>query len=156
MIAWSADTYSPDEILWSTLFRLEGAPGGIPDDDSIIWGQANLLTWVDNTVSHGGNYPDCFKGMFVNFLMSEIILHRYGRSLLNGTISSRPAGSVSFEKHSKENRFMEFVFMVSATCHGFLKINQRHFSRRNLVTSLTIWFCSVLRRNFTLETFNTK
>ena len=72
MIAWSADTYSPDEILWSTLFRLEGAPGGIPDDDSIIWGQANLLTWVDNTVSHGGNYPDCFKGMFVIFTSENL------------------------------------------------------------------------------------
>ena len=46
---------------------MNGTPGGIPDDDSIIWGQANLLTWVDNTVSHGGNYPDCFKGMFFHF-----------------------------------------------------------------------------------------
>ena len=27
---------------------------------------ANLLTWVDNTVSHVGNYPDCFKVIFVN------------------------------------------------------------------------------------------
>ena len=53
---------------------MNGAPGGIPDDGSIIWGQANLLTWVDNTVSHGGNYPDCFKAMFVNFLIPEIVL----------------------------------------------------------------------------------
>ena len=50
LINWSADTYSPDEILRSALLRLNGTPGGKTDDYNIILDQANLLTWVHNTV----------------------------------------------------------------------------------------------------------
>ena len=65
-INWTRDTYAPEEIIWSTLIRMNGAPGGLPDDGSVVWGQASLLKWVDNTKSHGGNYPDCYKGKSVH------------------------------------------------------------------------------------------
>ncbi|KAG7277975.1 hypothetical protein CRUP_020291 [Coryphaenoides rupestris] len=35
-LAWSADTYSPDEHFWATLARLPGAPGHIPQSQGDI------------------------------------------------------------------------------------------------------------------------
>ena len=31
ILEWFKDTYSPDEMLWATLVRIEGAPGSIAE-----------------------------------------------------------------------------------------------------------------------------
>ena len=97
LINLSADAYSPDKILRLTLLRLNGTPGGKPDDDNIILDQANLLTWLHNTVLNCESYSDCFKATFVKIIQDSAI------------------GSISFEKNSKENRYMQFSIMELAT-----------------------------------------
>ena len=57
---WSSDTYSPDEMVWSTLARTDGAPGF--RNKHLKWGQNELQTitrivkWSDYD---GTVYPPC-------------------------------------------------------------------------------------------------
>ncbi|XP_041816208.1 beta-1,3-galactosyl-O-glycosyl-glycoprotein beta-1,6-N-acetylglucosaminyltransferase 4-like [Chelmon rostratus] len=47
-LAWSEDTYSPDEHFWATLVRLEGVPGGVPrsqPDITDLMSKTRLVKW---------------------------------------------------------------------------------------------------------------
>ncbi|XP_070845648.1 beta-1,3-galactosyl-O-glycosyl-glycoprotein beta-1,6-N-acetylglucosaminyltransferase 4-like [Chaetodon trifascialis] len=47
-LAWSEDTYSPDEHFWATLVRLEGVPGEVPrsqPDITDLMSKTRLVKW---------------------------------------------------------------------------------------------------------------
>ncbi|XP_051268643.1 beta-1,3-galactosyl-O-glycosyl-glycoprotein beta-1,6-N-acetylglucosaminyltransferase 4 [Dicentrarchus labrax] len=47
-LAWSEDTYSPDEHFWATLVRLEGVPGGVhrsQPDITDLMSKTRLVKW---------------------------------------------------------------------------------------------------------------
>ncbi|XP_076613527.1 beta-1,3-galactosyl-O-glycosyl-glycoprotein beta-1,6-N-acetylglucosaminyltransferase 4-like [Chaetodon auriga] len=47
-LAWSEDTYSPDEHFWATLVRLEGVPGEVPrsqPDVTDLMSKTRLVKW---------------------------------------------------------------------------------------------------------------
>ncbi|NXD76144.1 GCNT2 transferase, partial [Halcyon senegalensis] len=52
LLAWSEDTYSPDEHFWVTLNRIPGVPGSMPNAS---WeGDLKAVKWIDMEKSHGG------------------------------------------------------------------------------------------------------
>ncbi|KGL77122.1 N-acetyllactosaminide beta-1,6-N-acetylglucosaminyl-transferase, isoform B, partial [Tinamus guttatus] len=52
LLAWSEDTYSPDEHFWVTLNRIPGVPGSMPN---AMWeGDLRAVKWVDMEERHGG------------------------------------------------------------------------------------------------------
>ncbi|KAF1439815.1 GCNT2 transferase, partial [Pygoscelis papua] len=52
LLAWSEDTYSPDEHFWVTLNRIPGVPGSMPNAS---WeGDLKAVKWIDMEESHGG------------------------------------------------------------------------------------------------------
>ncbi|XP_054630990.1 beta-1,3-galactosyl-O-glycosyl-glycoprotein beta-1,6-N-acetylglucosaminyltransferase 4-like [Dunckerocampus dactyliophorus] len=58
-LAWSADTYSPDEHFWATLVRLPGVPGHISrsePDVSDLKSKTRLVKW---NYLEGALYPPC-------------------------------------------------------------------------------------------------
>lgn len=58
-LAWSADTYSPDEHFWATLVRVPGVPGHIPrsqPDVSDLQSKTRLVKW---NYLEGNLYPAC-------------------------------------------------------------------------------------------------
>lgn len=47
-LAWSEDTYSPDEHFWATLVRIPGVPGGVPrsqPDVTDLMSKTRLVKW---------------------------------------------------------------------------------------------------------------
>ncbi|KAK6492451.1 beta-1,3-galactosyl-O-glycosyl-glycoprotein beta-1,6-N-acetylglucosaminyltransferase 4-like [Huso huso] len=58
-LAWSADTYSPDEHFWATLVRVPGVPGEIPRSDpdfTDLKSKTRLVKW---SYLEGIHYPPC-------------------------------------------------------------------------------------------------
>lgn len=58
-LAWCEDTYSPDEIFWATLARLDGVPGAIPTsqaDVTDLMSRTRLVKWE---YLEPGLYPAC-------------------------------------------------------------------------------------------------
>lgn len=58
-LAWSADTYSPDEHFWATLVRVPGVPGHIPRaqaDVTDLESKTRLVKW---NYLEGHLYPAC-------------------------------------------------------------------------------------------------
>lgn len=64
-LAWSEDTYSPDEHFWATLVRIPGVPGEIKRSDpdfSDLMSKTRLVKWQ---YLEGMLYPEC-KGLHVH------------------------------------------------------------------------------------------
>lgn len=58
-LAWSADTYSPDEHFWATLVRVSGVPGHIPRSEADVTDlriKTRLVKW---NYLEGNLYPAC-------------------------------------------------------------------------------------------------
>ncbi|XP_073668664.1 beta-1,3-galactosyl-O-glycosyl-glycoprotein beta-1,6-N-acetylglucosaminyltransferase 4-like isoform X2 [Paramisgurnus dabryanus] len=58
-LAWSEDTYSPDEHFWATLVRVPGVPGEVPRSDPDITeliSKTRLVKWLGFENIH---YPPC-------------------------------------------------------------------------------------------------
>ncbi|KAK2872528.1 hypothetical protein Q8A67_022425 [Cirrhinus molitorella] len=58
-LAWSEDTYSPDEHFWATLVRVPGVPGEVPRSDpeiSELKSKTHLVKW---SYLEGDLYPPC-------------------------------------------------------------------------------------------------
>ncbi|XP_030598853.1 beta-1,3-galactosyl-O-glycosyl-glycoprotein beta-1,6-N-acetylglucosaminyltransferase 4-like [Archocentrus centrarchus] len=58
-LAWSEDTYSPDEHFWATLVRLPGIPGEVPrsePDITDLMSKTRLVKWQ---YLEGNLYPPC-------------------------------------------------------------------------------------------------
>ncbi|TRY60831.1 hypothetical protein DNTS_003165 [Danionella cerebrum] len=58
-LAWSEDTYSPDEHFWATLVRVPGVPGEVPRSDpevSELMSKTHLVKW---SYLEGNLYPPC-------------------------------------------------------------------------------------------------
>lgn len=58
-LAWSADTYSPDEHFWASLVRVPGAPGAIlrsQPDVTDLMSKTRLVKW---SYLEGNLYPSC-------------------------------------------------------------------------------------------------
>ncbi|KAM6902227.1 beta-1,3-galactosyl-O-glycosyl-glycoprotein beta-1,6-N-acetylglucosaminyltransferase 4-like [Xenentodon cancila] len=58
-LAWSEDTYSPDEHFWATLVRVPGVPGEVPrsrPDITDLMSKTRLVKWE---YLEGGLYPRC-------------------------------------------------------------------------------------------------
>ncbi|XP_065100354.1 beta-1,3-galactosyl-O-glycosyl-glycoprotein beta-1,6-N-acetylglucosaminyltransferase 4-like [Paramisgurnus dabryanus] len=58
-LAWSEDTYSPDEHFWGTLVRVPGVPGEVPRSDpdiSELTSKTRLVKWE---YLEGSLYPAC-------------------------------------------------------------------------------------------------
>nr|XP_046231660.1 beta-1,3-galactosyl-O-glycosyl-glycoprotein beta-1,6-N-acetylglucosaminyltransferase 4-like isoform X2 [Scatophagus argus] len=61
-LAWSEDTYSPDEHFWATLVRLPGVPGEVPrsqPDITDLMSKTRLVKWQ---YLEGNLYPPCTGG----------------------------------------------------------------------------------------------
>ncbi|XP_029430354.1 beta-1,3-galactosyl-O-glycosyl-glycoprotein beta-1,6-N-acetylglucosaminyltransferase 3-like [Rhinatrema bivittatum] len=65
LIEWGKDTYSPDEFLWATLYRMPGMPGSVPYNDKFQLSDMNavarLVKWsyLEGDISKGAPYPPC-------------------------------------------------------------------------------------------------
>ena len=73
LINWSRDTWAPEEIIWSTLYRYSGAPESEPDDgrpigegDSADGALARAIKWEWRTKLKNAPYPKCFQGKTVH------------------------------------------------------------------------------------------
>lgn len=58
-LAWSEDTYSPDEHFWATLVRMPGVPGEVPRSQPSVtdlMSKTRLVKWV---YLEGSLYPPC-------------------------------------------------------------------------------------------------
>ncbi|NXG80471.1 GCNT2 transferase, partial [Baryphthengus martii] len=63
LLAWSEDTYSPDEHFWVTLNRVPGVPGSTPNAS---WeGDLKAVKWIDMEESHGGCHGHYVRGICV-------------------------------------------------------------------------------------------
>ncbi|NXQ97964.1 GCNT2 transferase, partial [Sagittarius serpentarius] len=63
LLAWSEDTYSPDEHFWVTLNRIPGVPGSMPN---AAWeGDLKAVKWIDMEESHGGCHGHYVRGICV-------------------------------------------------------------------------------------------
>ncbi|KFQ18741.1 N-acetyllactosaminide beta-1,6-N-acetylglucosaminyl-transferase, isoform C, partial [Merops nubicus] len=63
LLAWSEDTYSPDEHFWVTLNRIPGVPGSMP---SASWeGDLRAVKWMDMEERHGGCHGRYVRGICV-------------------------------------------------------------------------------------------
>ncbi|NWV00395.1 GCNT2 transferase, partial [Upupa epops] len=63
LLAWSEDTYSPDEHFWVTLNRIPGVPGSMPN---AAWeGDLKAVKWSDMEESHGGCHGRYVRGICV-------------------------------------------------------------------------------------------
>ncbi|NXK12439.1 GNT2A transferase, partial [Herpetotheres cachinnans] len=63
LLAWSEDTYSPDEHFWVTLNRIPGVPGSMPNAS---WeGDLKAVKWMDMEESHGGCHGHYVRGICV-------------------------------------------------------------------------------------------
>ncbi|XP_025920074.1 N-acetyllactosaminide beta-1,6-N-acetylglucosaminyl-transferase [Apteryx rowi] len=63
LLAWSEDTYSPDEHFWVTLNRIPGVPGSMPN---ALWeGDLKAVKWIDMEESHGGCHGHYVRGICV-------------------------------------------------------------------------------------------
>ncbi|KAM6282902.1 N-acetyllactosaminide beta-1,6-N-acetylglucosaminyl-transferase [Porphyrio hochstetteri] len=63
LLAWSEDTYSPDEHFWVTLNRIPGVPGSMP---TASWeGDLRAVKWIDMEESHGGCHGHYVRGICV-------------------------------------------------------------------------------------------
>jgi len=58
-LAWSADTYSPDEHFWATLARVPEAPGHIPQSQGDITDLQSKTRLVKWNYLEGSLYPPC-------------------------------------------------------------------------------------------------
>ncbi|XP_032372351.1 beta-1,3-galactosyl-O-glycosyl-glycoprotein beta-1,6-N-acetylglucosaminyltransferase 4 [Etheostoma spectabile] len=58
-LAWSADTYSPDEHFWATLVRVPGVPGHIPRSEADITDLRSKTRLVKWNYLEGNLYPAC-------------------------------------------------------------------------------------------------
>ncbi|XP_051806646.1 beta-1,3-galactosyl-O-glycosyl-glycoprotein beta-1,6-N-acetylglucosaminyltransferase 4-like isoform X3 [Acanthochromis polyacanthus] len=58
-LAWSADTYSPDEHFWATLVRVPGVPGHIPRSEADITDLRSKTRLVKWNYLEGVLYPAC-------------------------------------------------------------------------------------------------
>lgn len=58
-LAWSADTYSPDEHFWATLVRVPGVPGHIPRSEADITDLKSKTRLVKWNYLEGNLYPAC-------------------------------------------------------------------------------------------------
>ncbi|XP_052553769.1 N-acetyllactosaminide beta-1,6-N-acetylglucosaminyl-transferase isoform X2 [Tympanuchus pallidicinctus] len=63
LLAWSEDTYSPDEHFWVTLNRIPGVPGSMPNAS---WeGELKAVKWIDMEDVHGGCHGHYVRGICV-------------------------------------------------------------------------------------------
>lgn len=63
LLAWSEDTYSPDEHFWVTLNRIPDVPGSMPNAS---WeGDLKAVKWIDMEKSHGGCHGRYVRGICV-------------------------------------------------------------------------------------------
>ncbi|XP_009870855.1 PREDICTED: N-acetyllactosaminide beta-1,6-N-acetylglucosaminyl-transferase [Apaloderma vittatum] len=63
LLAWSEDTYSPDEHFWVTLNRIPGVPGSMPNAS---WeGDLKAVKWIDMEEKHGGCHGHYVRGICV-------------------------------------------------------------------------------------------
>ncbi|XP_051466593.1 N-acetyllactosaminide beta-1,6-N-acetylglucosaminyl-transferase [Apus apus] len=63
LLAWSEDTYSPDEHFWVTLNRIPGVPGSMP---KASWeGDLKAVKWIDMEERHGGCHGHYVRGICV-------------------------------------------------------------------------------------------
>uniref|UniRef100_G1MX24 Glucosaminyl (N-acetyl) transferase 2 (I blood group) n=1 Tax=Meleagris gallopavo TaxID=9103 RepID=G1MX24_MELGA len=63
LLAWSEDTYSPDEHFWVTLNRIPGVPGSMPNAS---WeGDLKAVKWIDMEDVHGGCHGHYVRGICV-------------------------------------------------------------------------------------------
>lgn len=58
-LAWSADTYSPDEHFWATLVRVPGVPGHIPRSQADVTDLDSKTRLVKWNYLEGNLYPAC-------------------------------------------------------------------------------------------------
>lgn len=58
-LAWSADTYSPDEHFWATLVRVPGVPGHIPRSEMDVTDLKSKTRLVKWNYLEGNLYPPC-------------------------------------------------------------------------------------------------
>lgn len=58
-LAWSADTYSPDEHFWATLVRVPGVPGHIPRSQADVTDLKSKTRLVKWNYLEGNLYPAC-------------------------------------------------------------------------------------------------
>ncbi|XP_068452351.1 beta-1,3-galactosyl-O-glycosyl-glycoprotein beta-1,6-N-acetylglucosaminyltransferase 4-like [Clinocottus analis] len=58
-LAWSADTYSPDEHFWATLVRVPGVPGHIPRSEADVTDLKSKTRLVKWNYLEGNLYPAC-------------------------------------------------------------------------------------------------
>lgn len=58
-LAWSADTYSPDEHFWATLVRVPGVPGHIPRSQADVTDLKSKTRLVKWNYLEGHLYPAC-------------------------------------------------------------------------------------------------
>ncbi|KAK1892551.1 Beta-13-galactosyl-O-glycosyl-glycoprotein beta-16-N-acetylglucosaminyltransferase 4 [Dissostichus eleginoides] len=58
-LAWSADTYSPDEHFWATLVRVPGVPGQIPRSEADVTDLRSKTRLVKWNYLEGNLYPAC-------------------------------------------------------------------------------------------------
>nr|XP_033775846.1 beta-1,3-galactosyl-O-glycosyl-glycoprotein beta-1,6-N-acetylglucosaminyltransferase 3-like [Geotrypetes seraphini] len=69
LIEWSKDTYSPDEHLWATLYRMPGVPGSTPYHEKYDLSDLNAIArlvrweWHEGDIGKGAAYPQC-TGIF--------------------------------------------------------------------------------------------
>ena len=59
VINWSRDTYSPDEFVWATLSRFNGAKNSIPSGKGFDLNLLNSLARVVKWKRETQNYPEC-------------------------------------------------------------------------------------------------
>ncbi|KAM9228287.1 N-acetyllactosaminide beta-1,6-N-acetylglucosaminyl-transferase [Leptosomus discolor] len=63
LLAWSEDTYSPDEHFWVTLNSIPGVPGSMPNAS---WeGDLRAVKWIDMEESHGGCHGHYVRGICI-------------------------------------------------------------------------------------------
>ncbi|OXB63390.1 hypothetical protein ASZ78_004831 [Callipepla squamata] len=63
LLAWSEDTYSPDEHFWVTLNRIPGVPGSMPNAS---WeGDLKAVKWIDMEDIHGGCHGRYVRGICI-------------------------------------------------------------------------------------------
>ena len=115
VINWSRDTYTPDEFVWATLARYDGAPGSLPAGREFDINSMNSLARLVKWEHLEDQYPPCTvryqRGVCI-FGVDEVgWLLRRPQFFANKFVSTDPKieAEAAIECLEKELRRMEFL-----------------------------------------------
>lgn len=140
-LAWSEDTYSPDEHFWATLVRMPGVPGEVSrsqPDITDLMSKTRLVKWhyLEESL-----YPPCtgdhIRSVCIYGAAELRWLLSYGHWFANKFDPKVDPVVVQCLEEMLENRRKLFYSVTTTTCNGVSKLSSRNSTNLTFSASHT-------------------